>query len=338
MKSDTFNSNPIKPSEITTEHLYMNRRTFLKTMGIVSGSAILAACGLSQPAGAPTQSVTSTSENGEAGATSAPLGNPTLNPKAVSDELGSLLTPYNSITNYNNYYEFSLDKEAVANLAKGFKSSPWELQVYGLVHNPKTYGMEDLIKKFTQEERIYRMRCVEAWSMVIPWGGFELASLLKEVEPMSSAKYVRFETIQDPQQMPGLKSPFYPWPYNEGLRLDEAMHPLTILATELYGKPLPAQDGAPIRLVVPWKYGFKSIKSVVKIELSDKQPETMWNTIAPDEYGFYANVNPDVDHPRWSQKSERRIGETVRRKTLPFNGYAEEVASLYTGMDLRLNY
>ncbi|RME89310.1 MAG: protein-methionine-sulfoxide reductase catalytic subunit MsrP, partial [Anaerolineae bacterium] len=245
---------------------------------------------------------------------------------------------YQDITHYNNYYEFTTDKQGVARLAENFKTSPWEVEVTGLVHNPKTYGLEDLLKRFPQEERIYRLRCVEAWSMVIPWNGFPLASLLKEVEPMSDARYVRFEALYDPEQMPGQKNPFYPWPYQEGLRLDEAMHDLTLLATGLYGELLPPQSGAPIRLVVPWKYGFKSIKAVVKIELVAEQPATLWSTVAPNEYGFYANVNPNVDHPRWSQKTERRIGELGRRPTLMFNGYAEQVAHLYEGMDLAENF
>jgi sulfoxide reductase catalytic subunit YedY len=205
------------------------------------------------------------------------------------------------------------------------------------VNNPKTYGIEDLLK-FPQEERVYRLRCVEAWSMVIPWTGFTLASLLNEVEPTSDAKFVRFETVYRPEEMPGQKSPFYPWPYQEGLRLDEAMHDLTILATGLYGMPMPNPNGAPIRLVVPWKYGFKSIKSIVKIELTAEQPSTLWNSIGSNEYGFYSNVNPDRPHPRWSQASERRIGELGRRPTMMFNGYAEQVASLYEGMDLIENY
>jgi sulfoxide reductase catalytic subunit YedY len=223
-------------------------------------------------------------------------------------------------------------------MAENFLTSPWTLEVYGLVNRPRTFGVEDLLRLFPQEERIYRLRCVEAWSMVIPWNGFPLASLLREVEPTGNARYVRFETLFDPQQMPGLKQPWYNWPYQEGLRLDEAMHDLTLLATGLYGEPMPAQNGAPIRLVVPWKYGFKSIKSVVKIELVAEQPSTLWSSAAPDEYGFYANVNPHVDHPRWSQATERRIGELSRRETLMFNGYAEEVAHLYDGMDLSKYY
>jgi sulfoxide reductase catalytic subunit YedY len=315
----------IKSSEITPESVYLSRRQFMKSVGaLAAGSALLSACG-GQPASPP--------QPGSAGPT----------PDAASqstDELGDPLTPYEAVTNYNNYYEFSTDKEKVAALAKDFKTSPWRVQVGGLVRNPKTYGVEDLLKKFTQEESIYRLRCVEAWSMVIPWQGFPLAQLLEEVEPTSDATHVRFETLYDPDQMPGQTSGWfrYEWPYVEGLRLDEAMHDLTLLATGLYGKPLPPQDGAPIRLVVPWKYGFKSIKAIVKIDLVDYQPRSLWMNAAPNEYGFYANVNPNVDHPRWSQASERRIGELGRRKTLMFNGYEEEVAQLYEGMDLRVNY
>jgi sulfoxide reductase catalytic subunit YedY len=211
------------------------------------------------------------------------------------------------------------------------------VEVGGLVQNPKTYGIEDLMK-FQQKERIYRLRCVEAWSMVIPWNGFQLSDLLNEVDPMTSAKYVHFVTLMDPSQMPGEQDNLYPWPYSEGLRLDEAMQRLTIIATGLYGEPLPNPDGAPLRLVVPWKYGFKGIKAIVKIELVETQPQTMWNTISATEYGFYSNVNPNVPHPRWSQASERRIGQLSRIPTLMFNGYTDEVASLYTGMDLRANY
>ncbi len=212
------------------------------------------------------------------------------------------------------------------------------MEVSGLVQKPQTFGIEDLEKKFSPEERVYRLRCVEGWSLVIPWTGFPLAKLLKAVEPTGDAKYVQFMTIPESDQMPGLKDNFYPWPYIEGLRLDEAMNDLALLVTGLYGKPLPPQDGAPIRLAVPWKYGFKSAKSLVKIELVADQPNNFWHMIAPDEYGFYSNVNPDVPHPRWSQSTERRIGETGRRKTLPFNGYGEQVAGLYAGMDLRANY
>jgi sulfoxide reductase catalytic subunit YedY len=257
---------------------------------------------------------------------------------AATDELGSALTPFDAITHYNNYYEFSINKEGVAPAAKNFVTSPWSVEVGGMVSNPKTYAVEDLIKKFTQEERIYRLRCVEAWSMVIPWTGFRLADLLKEVQPTSAATHVRFEALYAPDRFPGQKDSYYTWPYVEGLRLDEAMNDLAILATGLYGQPLPPQDGAPIRLVTPWKYGFKGIKAIVKIELVDYQPTSLWMNAAGNEYGFYANVNPEVNHPRWSQATERRIGELGRRKTLPFNGYSDEVAALYAGMDLRANY
>jgi sulfoxide reductase catalytic subunit YedY len=251
----------------------------------------------------------------------------------TTDELGDQLTSFEAITNYTNYYEFTTSKEGVAYLAQDFKTSPWTVEVGGLVHKPKTFDTDDLLK-FPQEERIYRLRCVEAWSMVIPWLGFPLAKLLEEVEPMSKARYVRFETLYDPDQMPGQKRAGYNWPYVEGLRMDEAMHDLTILATGLYGKALLPQNGAPVRLVVPWKYGFKSIKSIVKIDLVEEMPVSLWMASAPHEYGFYANVNPDVPHPRWSQATERRIGEIKRRETLLFNGYSEEVAHLYEDLDL----
>jgi sulfoxide reductase catalytic subunit YedY len=311
-----YKSVPVKSSEITPYSQYLSRRDFLKTAGILTGSALLAACSPGASA-APTEEI------------------PDL--PAKQDELGEPANSYQDITNYNNFYEFSVDKEAVNPLSQDFTTEPWTVEVYGLVNNPRTYGIEDLLK-FPQEERVYRLRCVEAWSMVIPWTGFPLASLLKEVEPTSDAKFVRFETVYRPEEMPGLRSPFYPWPYQEGLRLDEAMHDLAILATGLYGMPMPNPNGAPIRLVVPWKYGFKSIKSIVKIELVAEQPSTLWNSIGANEYGFYSNVNPERAHPRWSQATERRIGELGRRPTLMFNGYAEEVASLYEGMDLIENY
>jgi methionine sulfoxide reductase catalytic subunit len=257
---------------------------------------------------------------------------------AVPDDIVEELTPFESVINYNNFYEFSLDKAAVAPLSKDFQTSPWEVEVNGLVNKPRTFGVEDLKAMFDQEERIYRMRCVEGWSMVIPWLGFPLAKLLQEVEPTSNAQFVRFETLLDPDQMPGQRRATFPWPYEEGLRLDEAMNDLTILSTGLYGQDLLPQNGAPVRLVVPWKYGFKSIKSIVKIELVETPPATLWSSVAPNEYGFFANVNPDVSHPRWSQSSERRIGESGRRPTLLFNGYAEQVAHMYEGMDLSLYY
>lgn len=315
-----YRSVPILPSEITPESLYRNRRDFLRAAGILSGSALLAAC-------APSAAAT-----------------PLATPEAVAsfegktDELGDPLNTFSDITNYNNYYEFSEGKEAVAPLSAGFKSDPWSVELTGLVAKPRTFAMEDVLKMFPQEDRIYRLRCVEAWSMVIPWRGFPLASLLKAVEPTMDAKYVAFTSLYDPQQFPGQSGGFYPWPYTEGLRLDEAMNDLVLLVTGLYGAALPPQDGAPLRLVVPWKYGFKGIKAIVKIELVADQPETFWKSIASNEYGFYANVNPDVPHPRWLQSSERRIGELSRRPTLMFNGYAEQVAALYEGMDLAKNY
>ncbi len=300
--------------EITPEWLYMNRRQFLKAAATLGAGSILAAC-------AP-------------GLTPTPEEEAIIVGETLAGE--DTLTPYESITNYNNYYEFSLSKERVAPLSKDFKTDPWQVEVYGLVKNPLTFSMEDILTQFPQEERIYRLRCVEGWSMVIPWVGFSLSKLLDVVEPTEEAKYVRFETLADVKQMPGLSANF-PWPYEEGLRIDEARHELTTIATGLYNKPLPPQDGAPIRLVVPWKYGFKSAKSLIKIELVDQQPQTFWNTSAPNEYGFYSNVNPDVPHPRWFQDTERRIGEIQRRATLKFNGY-DEVAALYEGMDLKLNY
>lgn len=310
----------IKSSEITPKQAYLSRRDFIKAAGVVAGSLTLASCAPAslQAASLPTPA------------------NPGLASK--TDELGGQVNAFEDIVSYNNYYEFTTDKAGVAPLAAKFKTTPWNVEVYGMVNKPKTYALEDLIRLFEPEDRIYRLRCVEAWSMVIPWQGFPLSKLLKDVEPNSNAKYVRFETITRPEEMPGLKNMLYPWPYQEGLRLDEAMNDLTLLATGMYGGELPAQSGGGLRLVVPWKYGFKSIKAVIKIELVSEPPSTMWSEIAPNEYGFYSNVNPQVDHPRWSQASERRIGELNRRETLMFNGYAEQVAHLYDGMDLKINY
>jgi len=306
----------IPSSEITPKDVYLSRRQFIQATGLLAGSLALAACGL-----APDEPASET-----------PV------PTGIADELGDSATPLDDVINYNNYYEFTTDKEGVARLAKDFPTSPWDVEVYGLAANPLKLSVDEMIRRYQPEERIYRLRCVEAWSMVIPWVGFPLAKLLKDAAPISDAKYVRFETIYAPDEMPGQAQPFYPWPYQEGLRMDEAMHDLTLLATGLYGGELPAQSGGGIRLVVPWKYGFKSIKAIVKIELTDQQPRTLWSDIAPNEYGFYANVNPQVDHPRWSQRTERRIGELERRDTLMFNGYADQVAYLYEGMDLRANY
>ncbi|MGH2355889.1 MAG: protein-methionine-sulfoxide reductase catalytic subunit MsrP [Chloroflexota bacterium] len=304
----------VDPSEITPEHVYRNRRAFMRGIGAVAagvGAAALSACG---------------DLSGEAGA---------IWPAPDLEPAEDTLTPYEAITNYNNYYEFSSDKEEPARMAQDFKTEPWTVSVGGLVKQPKTYAIEDLLQQFPQEERIYRLRCVEGWSMVIPWQGFPLHQLLAEVEPDPQAKYVRFESVMRPEALPGQRRGYYQWPYIEGLRLDEAMHDLTLLVTGLYGKTLPPQNGAPLRLVVPWKYGFKSIKAIVKIDLVHEQPTSLWMAAAPHEYGFYANVNPNVPHPRWSQSTERRIGELRRRRTLPFNGYADQVEQLYQSMDLR---
>ncbi len=317
----------IHSSEITPEHVYLSRRKFLVAMGLGASHALLSACGRAFP----TVPIASTAEHTPAaeGETPAVQGD--------TDELGLPVTSFEAITNYNNFYEFSLRKEDVARLSEDFEPSPWKVWVSGMVNTPRVFDLDDL-RAFEEEERIYRMRCVEAWSMVIPWLGFPLARLLEAVEPTSEAKYVRFETLYDPERMPGQNSSSFPWPYVEGLRLDEAMHDLTLLSTGLYGKPLLPQCGAPVRLVVPWKYGFKSIKSIVKIELVDQIPTSMWMGINPAEYGFWANVNPEVSHPRWSQATERVIGLGKRRETLFFNGYAEEVADLYPNLDKRSWY
>jgi methionine sulfoxide reductase catalytic subunit len=318
----------IRSSEITSEHAYHARRQFLKAAGLLAGTALLDACA---PTLGPSPTATQSAMVTQGTAASA-------GPQAGKDELGDPETTYADITSYANYYEFSTDKTAVAAAAKDFKTTPWKVEVSGLVNNPQTYDLDDLRKKFPPQERIYRMRCVEAWSMVIPWEGFPLAQLLKEADPTSRATHVRFEGLLDHQQMPGQQSPYFKWPYVEGLRLDEARHDLTLLATGLYGKDLPPQNGAPVRLVVPWKYGFKSIKAVVKIDVVAYQPTSLWMSASPSEYGFYANVNPQVDHPRWSQATETRVGDTARRKTLMFNGYADQVASLYAGLDLKTNF
>ncbi|MEA3336189.1 MAG: protein-methionine-sulfoxide reductase catalytic subunit MsrP [Chloroflexota bacterium] len=321
----------IKSSEITPQHIYRDRRKFMKTTGTLAlGAMVLAACGRGD---SPETGIVSPAGGSAADSAAATPGVAQLN-----GEVAGEATSFEAITNFNNFYEFTTDKEKVARLAEGYPNRPWAVEVGGLVRNPKTYDIEELLKTYDQEERIYRMRCVEGWSMVIPWLGFSLAKLLKDVQPTSDAKYVRFETVNDPERMPGMRSPWYEWPYVEGLRLDEAMNDLALLSTGLYGEELLPQSGAPVRLVVPWKYGFKSIKSIVKIDLVAEQPTSLWMAAAPNEYGFYANVNPDVPHPRWSQRTERRIGETKRRATLPFNGYADQVAHLYDGMDLSVYY
>ncbi len=303
----------------TDEKLYASRREWLKRMGLFTATTAVVSFALDRL----TRRTVATGP-GES--------TPADAPKQAAPE--DALTSFRDISTYNNFYEFGLDKGDPALNAKTLRPRPWTVQIAGEVARPQVVDVDELVSRFPPEERIYRMRCVEGWSIVVPWLGFPLRKLLERVEPTSNAKYVAFTTLLDPEQMPGQKTRSLPWPYVEGLRLDEAMHPLTLLATGLYGKALPNQNGAPLRLVVPWKYGFKGIKSIVKIELVRDEPKTTWNLVAPDEYGFYANVNPKVDHPRWSQESERRIGELRRRPTLPFNGYADEVASLYTGMDL----
>jgi methionine sulfoxide reductase catalytic subunit len=299
--------------EVTPERLYLDRRA------LMSGGAALAATGLLG------RTVRAAEE--------------TLPPvKKSGYVVNEAQTPWKDVTTYNNFYEFGTAKEDPAANAHTLRTRPWTVAFEGEIKKPQTMDLDALLKLFPLEERVYRLRCVEAWSMVIPWIGFPLGPLLKRLEPTSKAKFVAFTTLHAPEQMPGQRRGVLEWPYVEGLRLDEAMHPLTLMTVGLYGKVLPKQNGAPLRLVIPWKYGFKSIKSVVKIRLTEKQPPTSWNLSAPGEYGFYSNVNPDVDHPRWSQARERRIGELLRRKTLPFNGYASEVASLYAGMDLKANF
>jgi len=322
-------SSDIKSSEITDHKVYLNRRLFMR--GAAIAGSVAATGFLYRKLNPPPAEIP---KGQKIDVVSSP---PTYDAAAAGFKTSEPLTPLEDITNYNNFYEFSTEKRAVATAAKGFVSKPWTISVEGLVNKPKVFDLDELLK-IDQEERVYRLRCVEGWSMVIPWIGFPLAKLLDKVEPTSQAKYVAFQTLLDPQRMPNQRTGVLDWPYVEGLRIDEAMHPLTILATGLYGQTLPAQDGAPIRLVVPWKYGFKSIKSIVKISLVAQQPPTTWSEYAPNEYGFYSNVNPNVDHPRWSQASERRIGEFSGRATLMFNGYAEQVAHLYDGMDLRRNY
>src|SRR6267154_4026967 len=317
----------IESSEITDQKVYLNRRLFMRG-AVLAGSA--AATGFLYRKLNPPAAVVAEQPK-IAGLITSPSDDAIRNGFKVNEPL----TSFEDITNYNNFYEFSTEKRSVASEVRGFVTRPWTVEVGGLVNNPRAYDLDDLVKLAPQEERIYRHRCVEGWSMVIPWAGFPLASLLKEVDPLSSARYVAFQTLLDPKRMPNQNTTVLDWPYLEGLRLDEAMNPLAILATGLYGGTLPPQDGAPIRLVVPWKYGFKGIKSIVKITLVDTQPPTTWNLEAPNEYGFYSNVNPSVRHPRWSQATEQRIGEFGRRDTLMFNGYADQVASLYQGMDLK---
>ena len=310
-------SSPVPARDITDERLYVDRRRFLASVGIAAGSIAGAAL---VPSAAAAQTA---------------LPNVRKSPLSTT---GEALNSFEDITSYNNYYEFGTDKSDPKANSGRFKPLPWQVKIDGEVGKPGDYALDDLLKWFPLEERVYRLRCVEAWSAVIPWIGIPLAEVIKRVQPTPQAKFVEFVTLLDSVQMPGLRSPVLDWPYREGLRLDEAQHPLTLLAVGLYGKTLPNQNGAPLRLVVPWKYGFKSIKSIARIRLTTGQPQTAWNLSAPNEYGFYSNVNPQVDHPRWSQARERRIGEFFRRETLMFNGYGDQVAGLYTGLDLKKHY
>lgn len=304
----------LSENDVTSVGNYKTRRDFIKAAGIVTAAGMMA------PYGALAKTLTATA-------------NP-YDGRDIKDEL----TDKRAILGYNNYYEFGMDKSDPSDNAHSLVTEPWSITVDGHCENPGTYSVEDLIDFNALEERIYRMRCVEAWSMVIPWVGVSLSEIIKKLEPTSKAKYVYFETLEDEAQMPALRRGVIKWPYKEGLRMDEAMHPLTLMAVGIYGETLANQNGAPLRLVVPWKYGFKGVKSIVKISFWEDEPNTSWMRLAPHEYGFYANVNPEVSHPRWSQAKERRIGDFSRRPTLKFNGYGEEVASLYTGMDLRKNY
>ena len=326
---------PIPPeppsSEITPEGLYSNRRRFLRDAALFTATVAGAGGGLLWLTGGLHRT------RGREISAPAP-GSKRATPAAGPYDTTEPKTPLADVTDYNNFYEFGSSKDDPARYAGSLRTRPWTVAVEGEVLRPRTWDIDTLLTAFPLQDRVYRMRCVEAWSMVIPWTGFPLGDLIRAAEPTSNAKYVAFTTLFDPAQMPGQRRSYLEWPYVEGLRLDEALHPLTILAAGLYGRMLPNQNGAPLRLVVPWKYGFKGIKSIVRIALVRDQPPTTWNIVAPDEYGFYANVNPAVDHPRWSQATERRIGELSRRPTLPFNGYAEQVAALYTGMDLRRNY
>ena len=306
----------IRESEVTEERLYLNRRQFIQraatlgaSLGLAAAASPLISCGTDLDA----------------------AGDASAGRSAQQEKL----TPYEDVTTYNNFYEFGTGKGDPAKHAHTLVTRPWTISVEGECNKPGVYDIDDILKRYPAEERIYRLRCVEAWSMVIPWLGFPLADFITDLEPTSHAKFVEFTTLYDPGQMPGQRRPVLDWPYVEGLRMDEAMHPLTVLAVGLYGKTLPNQNGAPLRLVVPWKYGFKSIKSIVSMRFVREQPISTWMRAAPREYGFYSNVNPEVDHPRWSQKRERRIGELRRRPTQLFNGYAEQVAHLYAGMDLR---
>jgi methionine sulfoxide reductase catalytic subunit len=313
---------PVPEREVTPERLYWRRRDLLR------GGAAL---GVGLATGLPADRAKAAVQESQFRL----LPDVKPGPYQLDDKLDKKKTPFGDVASYNNFYEFGGSKSDPAENAHTLKTRPWTVSCEGEIAKPRTLDIDKLLKLFPLEERVYRLRCVEAWSMVVPWVGFPLGPLLKQLEPTSRAKYVKLTTLHAPDQMPGQKRDLLDWPYVEGLRMDEALHPLTMLVVGLYGRVLPNQNGAPLRLVVPWKYGFKGIKSIVRIQLTEQEPRTTWNLSAPNEYGFYANVNPEVDHPRWSQARERRIGEFLKRKTLPFNGYGAEVAQLYRGMDLR---
>jgi len=318
----------IRSSEITDKKLYLNRRQFIRAAGIAAGAAT--GVGVLTKGAAVLHAVQPAAHGRKLA--NIKKGSP------FSNTNGEVMNTWEQITTYNNYYEFGTDKDQPAELARNFKTEPWTVAVEGECGKPGKYSMDDILKGETIEERVYRMRCVEAWSMVIPWAGIPLGNFIKRCAPTSKANFVKMTTMLNPGQMPGQRSDVLDWPYVEALRMDEATHPLTLLAVGLYDEVMPNQDGAPIRLVVPWKYGFKGVKSIVKIEFTEKQPVNTWQKMAPREYGFYANVNPDVSHPRWTQATERRIGEFFWRKTLMFNGYGDQVASLYNGIDLKKNF
>src|ERR1700688_150399 len=315
----------IKSSEITPKSTYLNRRNFLAG-ATITGAAAVAGIALRDFAELVAPPLTAHANARIDGLQKSPFS-------TTEKE-----TPYKDITTYNNFYEFSTDKDGPADLAKNFKTRPWTVTIDGDVKKKQVLDVDAIIKMAAPEERIYRHRCVEGWSIVVPWVGFSLSELIKRAEPLPKAKFVEFTTLYDPKQMPGQRTSVLKWPYVEGLRMDEAMHPLALLCFGLYGEAIPNQDGAPLRIVIPWKYGFKSAKAIVRIRFTDKQPVNTWNKSAPNEYGFYSNVNPNVDHPRWSQAKERRLGEFFKRPTLMFNGYGDQVASLYTGMDLKKNF